>query len=66
MKVWFGSYDDTEIADLSTEYLHWLRYTCAQQPPPSSLDGPVVQNAKRKRWYDFLSAVEAELIKRGE
>ena len=66
MKIWFGVYDDSEIEDLSTDYLHWLRYTCAQQPEPNYLDGPVVQKAKQQRWGDFLSAVEAEMIKRGE
>lgn len=66
MKIWFGSFDGTEIEDLSTDYLHWLRYTCNQQPEPSFLDGPVVENAKQWRWHDFLNAVEIEMIKRGE
>ena len=66
MKIWFGAHDDTEIEDLPTSYLHWLRHQCDQQPPPSRLDGPVVEKAKRQRWGDFLSAVEDELIERGE
>ncbi len=66
MSIWFGTHDDKEIEDLPTNYLHWLRDKCDQQPPPSSLDGPTVARAKRTRWKDFLSEVEDELTKRGE
>ena len=66
MKIWFGTHDDTEITDLPTDYLHWLRDKCNQQPVPSQYDGPVVAKAKRTRWQDFLSEVEDELSERGE
>ncbi len=66
MKIYFGAHDDSEIADLPTHYLQWLRDKCDQQPVPSEFDGPVVRNAKRQRWLDVLSEVEDELTDRGE